>query len=96
MERAKIAIGAQVSKLQTSYREGKLLVETSQQTVASLDRAMSIAADNAKATAEEISFLRKQLVIGQSSLDSVLAAEARLYDIESKEIEFLAEKRVLI
>ena len=55
---------------------------------------MSIAADNANATAEEISFLRKQLVRGQSSLDSVLAAEARLYDAESKEIEFLAEKRV--
>ena len=33
----------------------------------------------------------KQLIIGQSTLDSVLSAEARLYEAESKEINFRAE-----
>ena len=37
--------------------------------------------------------LRKQLVIGQSTLESVLCAEARLYDAESKEINLTADKR---
>ena len=40
-----------------------------------------------------IAYLKKQLIIGGSSLDSVLSAEARLYDVESQEINFLAEKR---
>ena len=53
---------------------------------------MRIATENAKASAKEISFLRKQLVIGQSTLDSVLAAEARLYDAESQEIKFKSDQ----
>ena len=38
-------------------------------------------------------YLRQQLIIGGSTLGSVLSAEARLYEAESKEIEFVAEKR---
>ena len=41
----------------------------------------------------EIKFLRKQLVIGQSTLDSVLGAEARLYEAESKEINFISDTK---
>ena len=37
-------------------------------------------------------YLRKQLVIGGSTLDSVLSAESRLYEAESKEIRFRTEK----
>ena len=48
---------------------------------------------NAQALSDEIALLRKQLVIGQSTLDGVLSAEARLYDAESKEIQFTANKR---
>ena len=44
-------------------------------------------------TSDEIIYLKQQLVIGGSTLDSVLSAEARLYEAESKEINFLAEKR---
>ena len=37
--------------------------------------------------------LKKQLIIGGSTLDSVLSAEARLYDARAKEINYLAEKQ---
>ena len=46
----------------------------------------------AEIASEEIQHLRKQLVIGGSTLDSVLAAEARLYDATAKVIDFRAEK----
>ena len=52
-----------------------------------------MARKNAAITEEEITYLKQQLIIGGSSLDSVLSAEARLYDVESQEINFLAEKR---
>ena len=67
-------------------------MKTAQQTIKSMDKAIGLARDNAAVTADEISYLRKQLVIGGSTLDSVLSAEARLYDAESKEINFQADK----
>lgn len=94
IERSEREVDSRVAKLQTAYREVRRLVETGQQTIISLDAAMNIANDNASASLEEIEFLRKQLVIGQSTLDSVLAAEARLYDAESREIELLADQRI--
>jgi outer membrane protein TolC len=57
-----------------------------------MDQAIKLAQENAAITADEIKYLRKQLVIGGSTLDSVLSAEARLYDAESKGINFQAEK----
>ena len=58
-----------------------------------MDRAIAIAVENAENSSEEIDFLRKQLIIGQSTLDSVLSAEARLYDAQSKEINFLSDRK---
>ena len=55
--------------------------------------AIMLANENAEVTRDEIRYLRKQLIIGGSTLDSVLSAEARLYDAESKEISFLADSR---
>ena len=46
---------------------------------------------NAEITAEEIIYLKQQLVI-RSTLERVYYLQARLYDAESKEINFLAEK----
>jgi outer membrane protein TolC len=57
-----------------------------------MDKAISLSRETAELTRDEISYLRKQLVIGGSTLDSVLSAEARLYDAESKEINFTADK----
>ena len=41
---------------------------------------------------KEIVPLRQQLIIGGSTLETVLSAEARLYEAESQEINF-ADKR---
>ena len=43
-------------------------------------------------TSDEIVHLRQQLVIGASTLESVLSTEARLYEAESREIKFVTEK----
>ena len=77
----------------STYRQGRRMVNNAQQTISSMDKALVLSKISADNTREEISYLRKQLVIGQSTLDSVLSAEARLYDAESKEINFLAERR---
>ena len=45
-----------------------------------------------KLTSDEIVYLRQQLIIGGSTLESVLSAEARLYEARSKEITFRTEK----
>jgi outer membrane protein TolC len=58
-----------------------------------MDKAIELARSNAQITRDEIDYLRKQLIIGGSTLDAVLSAEARLYDAESKEISFVAERR---
>ena len=62
------------------------------QNVDSMEKAILIARENARLTSDEIVYLRKQLVIGGSTLDNVLSAEARLYEAESKEIRFITEK----
>jgi adhesin transport system outer membrane protein len=92
INRAELTVDSQAAQLQVIYREGKRIVENAQQTIIALNNGMQIAKDNAKASAEEIALLRKQLIIGQSTLETVLAAEARLYDAESKEIQFLSDQ----
>ena len=57
-----------------------------------MKKAILIARENAKLTSDEIVHLRQQLIIGGSTLESVLSAEARLFEAESKEIKFLTEK----
>ena len=41
---------------------------------------------------DEIAYLKQQLIIGGSTLDSVLTAEARLYDATVKVVDFTAKK----
>jgi adhesin transport system outer membrane protein len=91
---AQSMVDLQEASVKDIYRVGREAVETSLQTIASVDLAIGLALLNARALREEIVLLRKQLVIGQSTLDSVLSAEARLYDAESKEINFTADKRM--
>jgi outer membrane protein TolC len=74
------------------FRDGRKTVETGMQSILSINKAIKMARSNAQALSDEILLLRKQLVIGQSTLDSVLSAEARLYDAESKEINFNADR----
>jgi outer membrane protein TolC len=90
--RAAAAVEGAIAQINATYREGERSVKTAQQTIKSMDKAIALAKDNATVTADEIAYLRKQLVIGGSTLDSVLSAEARLYEAESKEINFQADK----
>lgn len=83
---------AKLSRIKETYRHGARSVQTALQNIDSMEKAILIARENAKLTADEIVHLRQQLIIGGSTLDSVLSAEARLYDAESKEILFLTDK----
>ena len=87
-------VQAQLELLKSNYRSGDKIVRTAYSTISSMEKAIKIANNNAVNAVEEISYLRKQLIIGQSTLDSVLSAEARLYDAESKEINFVADQRI--
>jgi outer membrane protein TolC len=86
---------AQVSAAQVTatYRKGELMILAARETIKSMDEAILLAKTNAQSSREEIEYLRKQLIIGGSTLESVLSAEARLYEAESKEIVFIAERR---
>ena len=90
---AEAAAEASLAQLQATYREGVRVIESAQQNIESMDKAIALAKENASLTADEIVYLRQQLIIGGSTLDSVLSAEARLYEAESKEIDFIADKR---
>ena len=81
-----------LAQIQATYRSGARSVQAALQNIASMDKAILIARDNARLTSDEIAHLRKQLIIGGSTLDSVLSAEARLYEAESKEIRLVTEK----
>ena len=93
LQEARAIVQASAENIKATYREGARKVETARQNIMSMDKAILMARKNAKLTADEIVYLKQQLVIGGSTLDSVLSAEARLYEAESKEINFLAEKQ---
>lgn len=90
---AEAVVENSVARLQALYREGERTTRAAYQTIGSMDKAIDLARESARVTKAETRALRKQLVIGGSTLDSVLSAEARLYDAEAKEINFLAERR---
>ena len=83
---------ASQAQIQATYRQGARAVRTALQNIKSMEQAILIAKDNAKLTSDEIIYLRQQLIIGGSTLNSVLSSEATLYEAESKEIKFLSEK----
>ena len=90
---AEAAAEASLAQIQATYRDGVRIIESARQNIESMDKAIALARENAALTADEIVYLRQQLIIGGSTLDSVLSAEARLYEAESKEINFIADKR---
>ena len=93
IDQAKSEVEVQLELLRSNYKRAKSLLEASLQTVVSMDKAIELARQNAANAKEEIAYLRQQLIIGQSTLDSVLSAEARLYDNESGELNFIANRR---
>ena len=58
------------------------------------DEPQAVKNTNAKNAREEINYLRQQLIIGQSTLDSVLSAEARLYEAEARSINFASDQYI--
>lgn len=93
IENAQAAAEAQAEQVRSTYREGERGLASARQMIISMDKAVDLSRSNAQISRDEIAYLRKQLIIGGSTLDAVLAAEARLYDAESKEIGFVAERR---
>ena len=85
-------VAAAVDMLKLSFREIEKNVKQAETTISAMTKAIEIAIENAENAKDEISFLRKQLIIGQSTLDSVLSAEARLYEAESMAINFVADR----
>lgn len=91
--RASEAVRVRAAEVFAMYQEGEQMILSSRQMIKSINKAIDLARSNADRSREEIDYLRKQLIIGGSTLQSVLAAEARLYDAESKVIGFIAERR---
>jgi len=93
VENAEAAAAGQSDRVRSTFRDGEQAVNSARQMILSMDKAIQLALKNAQITRDEIDYLRKQLIIGGSTLESVLSAEAQLYDAESKEIGFIAERR---
>lgn len=92
IRQAEIGIrSAEASILQLS-QEGERSIRASQEAIAVITGSIKLAEENVAAMKEEIDNLRKQLVIGGSTLDSVLTAEARLFDAESQLIRLQTER----
>ena len=75
---------ANLAQIKATYRTYVRSVEAAMQNIEAMEKAILIARDTAKLTSDEIVYLRQQLVIGGSTLDSVLSAEARLYEADLK------------
>jgi outer membrane protein TolC len=85
-------VQASESKLRATYREAQRLITNARQNIKSMNIAVNLARENAKVTSDEIAYLKRQLVIGESTLDRVLSSEASLYEAETQEINYMAEK----
>ena len=93
IEEAEARVKIQISRLKAAYREGNRIAKSSLQTVSTMESAISLASNNVKLASEEIAYLKQQLTIGGSTLESVLRAEAGLYAAQEKEINFTVNKR---
>ena len=92
LAQAKASADRSIARLRVTHKEGVRTVRNAQQSISSLKKAIALANDTAEITSEEIQYLRKQLVIGGSTLESVLSAEARLYEAQAEKINFRAEQ----
>lgn len=93
VENAEAAAESEAERVRSTFRDSERAVSSARAMIASMDKAVKHALENAEITRDEIDYLRKQLIIGGSTLESVLSAEAQLYNAEAKEIGFIAERR---
>jgi outer membrane protein TolC len=78
--------------LQAAYREQGRAVFGFKESLDSVYSTIALARDAHAIAQEEVDTFRRQLAIGQSSLESVLQAEVRLYQAESELIRLDAAK----
>ena len=93
VDRAEAIAEAKAAEVSAIFQQGALAILTARESIEIMNKSIALAQYNAMNAREEIDLSRKQLIIGGSTLESVLSAEARLYSAESKEIDFLAERR---
>ena len=87
-------VAASLDMLRSSLRSTEKTIKEAQKAISSIKQATELANTNALNAKDEISYLRQQLVIGQSTLDSVLSAEARLYEAEAKSINLISDQYI--
>ena len=68
IEQARAQVEANIANLNNSYREGSRVIKNAQQNIRSMENAIDLARKNAQVASDEIVYLRKQLVIGGSTL----------------------------
>jgi outer membrane protein TolC len=93
IEKAQAEVDIELSNLRSLHREGTVVIKGAMQNILSMEKALRLAQKSAADMQDEIAYLKKQLIIGGSTLDSVLSAEARLYDARAKEINYVAQKQ---
>ena len=93
IEKAQAEVDISLHNFRSLNKEGIITAKVAMQRVGAMDKALRLARKSASDMEEEIAYLKKQLIIGGSTLDNVLSAEARLYDARAKEINYLAEKQ---
>ena len=93
VNRAEASARAAAAQVAEVYQDNQGVILAAREMIKTMDKAIELARRNAVSSREEIDYLRKQLIIGGSTLETVLSAEARLYDAESKEISLIAERR---
>ena len=83
IEEAEAKVSAQLSKLRFTARRNNSLAETTFRSIKAMERALAIAEEEVEIAKLEIKFQRKQLVIGASTFETVLTAEAKAYEAEA-------------
>lgn len=86
IEEAEAKVAAQLSKLRSTARRNKNLADTAFRSMKAMERALAIAEEEVSIAQLEIEFQRKQLVIGASTFETVLTAEAKAYEAEASVI----------
>jgi outer membrane protein TolC len=93
IQQVEAQVQASMHEVQQAYIEGERIILTAQQHMQAMDKALILANKTVKNMEDEIAYLKKQLIIGGSTLDSVLSAEARLYGMQANQINYVAEKQ---
>ncbi len=92
IQQAEANAKSRMAQIGVIYREGMRAANSAKQNIISTNEAIELARKDAQIASDEIDYLRRQLVIGGSTLASVLSAEAKLYEAEAAETNFLSEK----